>query len=65
LYPDRFCRRHGALKCDGAKAVKGVVLSDRLRSLGWDARGVEQAGRAADDVVADVLARLKVLLTVR
>ena len=41
------------------------MLSDRLRSLGWDARGVEQAGRAADDVVADVLARLKVLLTVR
>jgi len=49
----------------GAKGVKGVVLSDQLRSLDWEARGAEKAGRAADDVVTDVLAKLKVLLTVR
>jgi mRNA interferase MazF len=49
----------------GVKAVKGVVLSDQLRSLDWEARGAEKAGRAADDVVVDMLAKLKVLLTVR
>ena len=46
----------------GVKGVKGVVLSDRLRSLDWEARKAEKAGRAPDDVVADVLAKLKVLL---
>jgi mRNA interferase MazF len=49
----------------GVKGVKGVVLSDQLRSLDWEARGAEKAGRAADDVVAAVLAKLKVLLTLR
>jgi mRNA interferase MazF len=49
----------------GVKGLKGVVLSDQLRSLDWEARGAERAGRAADDVVADVLAKLKVLLTAR
>lgn len=49
----------------GVKGLKGVVLSDQLRSLDWEARGAEKAGRAADDVVADVLAKVKVLLTVR
>lgn len=49
----------------GVKGVKGVVLSDQLRSLDWEARGAEKAGRAADDVVSDVLAKLRVLLTLR
>ena len=49
----------------GVKGLKGVVLSDQLRSLDWEARGAERAGRAADDVVSDVLAKLKVLLTAR
>jgi mRNA interferase MazF len=49
----------------GAKGIKGVVLSDQLRSLDWQARGAEKAGRAADDVLIDVLAKLKVLLTLR
>lgn len=49
----------------GVKGLKGVVLSDQLRSLDWEARSAEKAGRAADDVLADVLAKLKVLLTVR
>jgi mRNA interferase MazF len=49
----------------GIKGLKGVVLSDQLRSLDWEARGAEKAGRAADDAVADVLAKLKVLLTMR
>jgi mRNA interferase MazF len=49
----------------GVKGLKGVVLSDQVRSLDWEARGAEKAGRAADDVVAEVLAKVKVLLTVR
>lgn len=46
----------------GVKGVKGVVLSDQLRNLDWEACNAEKAGRAADDVVADVLAKLNVLL---
>jgi mRNA interferase MazF len=49
----------------GVKGMKGVVLADQMRSLDWEARGAEKAGRAADDVLSDVLAKLKVLLTVR
>jgi mRNA interferase MazF len=49
----------------GVKGLAGVVLSDQLRSLDWKARGAGRAGRAADDVLADVLAKVKVLLTVR
>ena len=46
----------------GVKGVKGVVLSDQLRSLDWEARGADRAGRAADEVVAEVLAKLRALL---
>jgi mRNA interferase MazF len=49
----------------GVKGLKGVVLSDQVRSLDWEARGAGKAGRAADDVVAEVLAKVKVLLTPR
>ena len=49
----------------GIKGLKGAVLSDQVRSLDWEARGAEKAGRAADDVVTDVLAKVKVLLAVR
>nr|MDP2191333.1 endoribonuclease MazF [Rhodoferax sp.] len=49
----------------GSKGLKGVVLSDQVRSMDWEARQAKMAGRAADDVVADVLAKLKVLLPLR
>jgi mRNA interferase MazF len=49
----------------GIKGLSGVVLSDQLRSLDWQARSAEKIARAADDVVADVLAKIRVLLTVR
>ena len=49
----------------GVEGVGGVVLSDQLRSLDWEARNAQKAGRAADDVVAEVTAKLKVLLAVR
>lgn len=48
----------------GVKGLKGVILSDQLRSLDWKARTAEKVGRAADDVVADVLAKVKALLTI-
>jgi mRNA-degrading endonuclease toxin of MazEF toxin-antitoxin module len=41
------------------------VLSDQLRGLDWQARNAEKIGHGADDVVADTLAKVKVLLTVR
>jgi mRNA interferase MazF len=49
----------------GVKGLKGVVLSDQVRSLDCEARGAKKAGRADDDVVAEVLAKVKVLLTAR
>ena len=49
----------------GVRGMKGVILSDQLRSLDWEAHGAKKAGKAADDVLTDVLAKLKVLLTVR
>ena len=47
----------------GVKGLTGVVLSDQVRSLDWKARTSAKAGRAADAVVADVLAKVRVLLT--
>jgi mRNA interferase MazF len=49
----------------GVKGVIGVVLSDHVRSLDWQARRADRAGKAADDVLIDVLAKVRVLLTVR
>jgi mRNA interferase MazF len=49
----------------GVNGLKGVVLADQIRNLDWEARGAERAGRAAADVVADVLGKLKVLLPTR
>jgi len=43
-------------------AVDGVVLADQVHSLDWRARRAELACRLPDAVVADVLARLGVLL---
>jgi mRNA interferase MazF len=49
----------------GTKGLEGVVLSDQVRSLDWQARRAILAGRAADDVVSDVIAKLKVLFAAR
>ena len=42
--------------------ARGVVLADQIKALDWRARNGELAARASKKVVADVLARLKVLL---
>ena len=49
----------------GVRGLKGVVLSDQIRSLDWEARGAEKAGRVHADVVTEVLAKTRVLLTAR
>jgi mRNA interferase MazF len=43
-------------------AVTGVVLSDHVKNLDWQARRVEFAAKAPQDVVTDVRERLRVLL---
>jgi mRNA interferase MazF len=42
--------------------VTGVVLSDHVKSLDWNARRVEFAESAPADIVAEVRAKLRVLL---
>ena len=42
--------------------VAGVVLSDQVRSLDWNARSAEFCCRVPEAIVSDVLARLGVLL---
>ncbi len=42
--------------------VSGVVLSDQLKSLDWQARNVEFIAKLPDSVIEDVLKKLKTLL---
>lgn len=42
--------------------VTGAVLADHLKSLDWQARCAEPAGRIPSDVLQEVLARLASLL---
>lgn len=43
-------------------AIEGVVLADHLKSVDWQARRAKAAGRASDEVVIDVLERIRPLL---
>lgn len=43
-------------------AVRGVVLSDQVKSLDWRARGAELAGRLPIKTALEVLGKLAVLL---
>jgi mRNA interferase MazF len=45
-----------------AGSVSGVVLVDQLRSLDWRARRAEPAGKAPASVMAEVVAKLRLLL---
>jgi mRNA interferase MazF len=42
--------------------VAGVVLADQIRSLDWNARRAERAGKAPAGVLEEVLARIAPLL---
>jgi mRNA interferase MazF len=42
--------------------ISGVVLSDRVKNLDWQARRLVFEAKAASDVITDVRERLRVLL---
>lgn len=50
------------VKVIGTTKVAGMVLSDQVRSLDWQARNAQAAGRAADDVLEEIAAKQRVLL---
>lgn len=43
-------------------SISGVILSDQVKSLDWKARNAEKIGSLPDDVMADVLQRVKALI---
>lgn len=43
-------------------AVSGVVLSDQIKSIDWQARRAERAGRVSVDLLGEVVERLRVLI---
>jgi mRNA interferase MazF len=42
--------------------VAGVVLSDHVKSADWEARHIEHAGKAPDQVLAEVRGKLRPLI---
>ena len=42
--------------------IKGVVLSDQIKSLDWKARNAEFAGKANSNEIDDVIEKLRVLI---
>lgn len=46
----------------GGAPVEGAVLADQVRSVDWRAREAQLIGRASATVLAEVLAKLQVLL---
>jgi len=44
------------------KDIKGVILSDQVKSLDWQARGARLAARVSEDVLAEVIAKLHTLI---
>jgi mRNA interferase MazF len=50
------------VRIDGAAGISGVVLVDHLRSLDWQARKAEYAGKAPGPVLEEVIAKFRPLL---
>jgi mRNA interferase MazF len=50
------------VRIDGAGGISGAVPVDHLRSLDWQARKAEYAGKAPAPVLQEVFARLRPLL---
>lgn len=42
--------------------IKGVILSDQVKSLDWQARQARRATRVSEDVLAEVSAKLHTLI---
>ena len=47
---------------DVAGEASGVVLADQVKNVDWRARRAQRKGRAPDEVVTDVLAKIRALL---
>lgn len=47
---------------EGTEVSGGVVLTDQVKSLSWEARNAEFLGRATDDVMAHTIAKLRALI---
>src|SRR5512135_1866359 len=78
LSPAKYNRAAGLLLCcplttqikgypfevqlQGPGGIPGVVLADQIERVDWQARRAQQAGRAANEAVADVLAKVHALL---
>ena len=50
------------VRIPGGLPVRGVVLADQVKSLDWKARQAERMCTLPPDVIAEVLAKLGVLL---
>ena len=44
------------------KAIQGVALADQVKSLDWTVRHAQKKGKASNDVVNKVRAKIKLLL---
>lgn len=44
------------------KDIKGVILSDQVKSLDWQAREAKWAARVSEDILAEVIAKLHTLI---
>jgi len=44
------------------KDIKGVILSDQVKSLDWQARKAKGVGRVSEDILAEVMAKLHTLI---
>jgi mRNA interferase MazF len=42
--------------------VSGAVLADQVKSLDWRARNADKIGRLPDNVIADVLSKIRALV---
>ena len=47
---------------DQTKSIKGVVLSDQIKSLDWRARNAQFIERATSQVVTQTLSKIRLLL---
>ncbi len=43
-------------------SVNGVILADQIRGLDWTARRAERISSVADEILAEVLAKLSTLM---
>lgn len=48
----------------GAKNLKGVVLSDQLKSLDWEQRDFEKIGKCSEEQLARIISSATMLLKI-